>query len=241
MKAMDCIDYQVTMRDCDRFGRMRIGSWMAICQDASERILDDWGMAIAPMMNKGVLWVVGRSYYELESAPGCEEWVRVITWPEKTRGGMIPWQYRMETPAGEVLARASVIWVMIDAESRSMLSRRIPKLTYTAPEPPAEPVARAAGFAMPELSQTDYRTATYSETDINDHLTNTRYAEWMCDLLPLDWHAERIPRRLNIDYRAEIKPGERVCLRHTMEGNTLFCRAEGKFDLRMEFAARTPH
>jgi acyl-ACP thioesterase len=78
-------------------------------------------------------------------------------------------------------------------------------------------------------------------------MNNTEYLEWAMDLLTGDFHREHPLKAFTVCYLNESREGDRVTLRHGLEGTTLQVDAtrpdpnnEGKthrvFAVRAEFA-----
>ena len=56
------------------------------------------------------------------------------------------------------------------------------------------------------------RRVGYTDLDRNGHMNNTRYLEWMDDLLTADFHRENHPKEINICYHAEAREGQTLHL-----------------------------
>ena len=60
-----------------------------------------------------------------------------------------------------------------------------------------------------ELRVIDQRIMRYSDTDINGHVNNTRYADFACDALRMDrLSGDRFLAEMQIGYLAECRAGE---------------------------------
>ena len=75
----------------------------------------------------------------------------------------------------------------------------------------------------------------YRDTDLNGHMNNACYLDWLCELPGFDFHRSHELKSLCIDYKGETVPGERVALQWGLEDNVLYGCADGKFACRMEF------
>ena len=60
-----------------------------------------------------------------------------------------------------------------------------------------------------DLEDAGSRRIGYSETDINGHANNTRYADYACDTVHFEELAGRYVRELQITYSAECLAGRR--------------------------------
>ena len=63
----------------------------------------------------------------------------------------------------------------------------------------------------------------YSDTDINGHVNNTRYADFICDALELERLPEnRFLAEMQIGYLAECRPGEYIDIQQAGTGDSRF-------------------
>jgi acyl-ACP thioesterase len=66
------------------------------------------------------------------------------------------------------------------------------------------------------------RTVLFSDLDRNGHMNNTRYLEWMGDLLPAAFHKGHTPREFTVCYHSEAMEGEPLDIHYELkEGNLL--------------------
>ena len=112
---------------------------------------------------------------------------------------------------GKELFRSISLWVLMDLDTRSMV---LPgksgvivdgRLTGNELDLPRALISR-------DMTATSKRTVTYSCLDRTGHMTNTRYLDWVEDLLPSDFHSHHEPREFIICYHAEALEMQEVTL-----------------------------
>jgi acyl-ACP thioesterase len=59
---------------------------------------------------------------------------------------------------------------------------------------------------------TVYRTPVYSDIDMNRHMNNARYAEWVCDLFSTETFAKKALKKLQINYVSDGIEGHEIAL-----------------------------
>ncbi len=134
-------------------------------------------------LNRNLLWVVTRYFISIERMPCYEENIILETWPGPMRRILFPRYFRMRDAGGNILLRASSVWVLIDGSSRTMIS---PK-QYGLPEYEGhiegdEVPYNVPARAVPE-TRTEHFTVPYSYIDLNGHMNNTRYLDLCGDLI----------------------------------------------------------
>ena len=82
----------------------------------------------------------------------------------------------------------------------------------------------------------------YSDTDINGHVNNIRYADFACDTLDMDrLEQDRFLSQMQIGYLAECRPGDLLTLETGEQEDGVYVRGtdqEGKprFEAALGFA-----
>ena len=66
------------------------------------------------------------------------------------------------------------------------------------------------------------RSVGYTELDRNGHMNNTRYLDWVDDLLPSSFHQEHPVKGITLCYLAEAREGQQIHLSWSLqEGGVL--------------------
>ena len=113
---------------------------------------------------------------------------------------------------GNVLFRTMALWVLMDTENRGMI---LPGKSGVEVEGILQGGELPTPGALPAgaFSQCLYRTVGYAELDRNLHMNNTRYLDWVDDLLPSQFHKEHPATAITICYLAETLEGQELALR----------------------------
>jgi len=112
---------------------------------------------------------------------------------------------------GQELFRAISLWVLMDLDSRAMVlpgkSGVIVEGTLTGSE-----LALPHSLMPKDMTDQQTRTVTYSCLDRNGHMNNTRYLDWLDDLLPSSFHSDHTAREFIICYSNEAREGQQISL-----------------------------
>lgn len=127
---------------------------------------------------------------------------------------------------GNELFRSISLWVLMDSRTRAMVlpgkSGVLVEGTLTGTEisvPHAIATCPMEGFV-------NY-TVGYSLLDQNGHMNNTRYLDWVTDLLPSDFHEAHTIREFTLCYMNEAREGEEISVGYTLsDGPTLTVDAQ---------------
>lgn len=225
----------ILMRDCDMFRRLRPSAMLAMFQDCSEALTESWGVGLDAMLKIGVIWVAAKVECAVSRLPEHGETVTVRGWAGRNRSGICPFHYAVRDEAGGELAAGCAMWVLSDLATHSMMSGNIPRVALPTPEPEGTPLPRMAPIQPPKTFNQTRRRVLFSETDINGHLTNTRYMDWICDLAQPEFHRTHPMTGLRVNYRAETFPGEEITLDWELTDRRLWCASKGRFEAAILF------
>lgn len=176
------------------------------------------GLGTDATLNRNLLWVVTRYHIEINRLPRYEETVTLETWPGPLRRVLFPRYFRMKDADGNVLLRASSMWVLIDGAERKMINPAasgVPvmeglvvgdELPYNVPPRRLEPV-RTETFTVP-----------YSFLDLNGHMNNTRYFDVCGDMIADEIEGKPL-LSLSAEYQNEIHYRETVSVSIGQDGD----------------------
>lgn len=195
----------------DRYLRLKPSSLLYFAQEAAADhclLLEaDWDT----LNKKHLFWAVIRHKVQITRLPVQGEHITVETWPMPTTRVAYPRATAGYDSSGNELFRCISLWVLMDTESRSMV----------LPEKSGVEVIgalRGNELSVPKnllprsFRNHTFRDVTFSLLDRNGHMNNTRYLDWVDDLLPSAFHQLHFPREFTVCYLSEAREGQQLCL-----------------------------
>ncbi|MCD6234250.1 MAG: hypothetical protein J7K63_04335 [Candidatus Marinimicrobia bacterium] len=188
------------------------------------------GVGYEDMKKLGLFWVVTRFHIEIERMPVYDEGVEVITWPKvpenrkkKFAGAKDDFvfirDFLMNDTEGNCLVRATSSWVMLDFKQKRLQPAE--KFPIRMPENRGKHALAVIPRKIPEAEYPVlmYRKQVgYSDIDLNLHVNNTRYADWIMDVFSRDFLEKHTLKRLEINYLREVFWEDKIDLFKTESG-----------------------
>ena len=201
-------DYRLRWMDFDRYGRMQPAAILDIFQDMAIMHAEELGIGRAAMLEKGVVWVVVRTKVEVVRNPSYNTVVTVRTWPHSLSKFSFIRDFSMRDDEGNELVKATQEWVLMNFESRRFASA---KDAYHGPDDfddarAFESKPRKLADFEPEGEPALVVVPRYTDIDVNGHVNNAMYANYVADAL--NPGSEGALHTFQIDYRHEVVPGE---------------------------------
>lgn len=212
---------------CDRWGRMRPASLLEVLQEAAGDHAQALGVGRDRLESQDLFWAVVRQTVEIQRLPCMGETLVTETWPGPPSRTAFPRYLAGRTEKGEPLFRAVALWLFMNRHSRAMVLPEASGIHVPSLLRGGE-LTNPAGIASRDYPNVEKRTVRYSELDCNGHLSNTKYLNWMDDLLPSAFHRDNCLSRLHICYQNEALEGQEIALNWALEGNLL--SLEGRRD-----------
>ena len=209
---------QILTRDCDINGQWRIGSILESMQEAAGAHSFLLGCGRDELLKKKMVWILSRIELRMNRYPRIGETVTLSTYPMPTRICFFPRYIIFIDEHGETLGKAGTLWLLLDTQTRRMLppgdvGRLIPDNTdLTVPMKLPATVGQLQG----EEFVSEY-SPVYTDLDVNGHVNNARYADWLCNTLGIDMMRSNEPESVILNYNHEVRAGQRVLLRRVVK------------------------
>lgn len=239
MNMIHRIEFPVTTNDVDCFCRLKAASILNMLQDAAGSQCAGLHLSWEELAEKGLFWAVIRQRLQILRSVGPGETVTVETWPGITTRVAYPRSSIGYDSRGNEIFRAISLWVLVDLKSRTMVLPGKSGVELTGICRGCE-LPSPGSIGMEKLENLEFRTVRFSELDRNGHMSNTRYLDWMADLLSGEFHREHRLADVTVNYLSEAREGEQILLTHRLEDGTLHLQAAGPEGHRV-FAVRAQY
>ncbi|HVN57140.1 MAG TPA: acyl-ACP thioesterase domain-containing protein [Bacteroidales bacterium] len=167
------------------------------------------------LLKENRFWVLSRIAVKVIYWPSWGESIDVKTWPRGTDKLFALRDFEVTDSHGESVALGSSSWLVVDRTSRrvqrpdSVLSHFNEGFPVkSAISGNASKVGPVAGDAVHSQA---YRVAI-SDLDINLHVNNVKYLEWITDSYDLEFRQKHNPSFIEINYLAESRIGEEIII-----------------------------
>jgi acyl-ACP thioesterase len=199
-------EYKIQSSDVDMFRRLRISRLFNFMQEAAIHHTEQLGAGRSKTLDRGFLWVVTMQHAEIRRLPEYDETVKLVSWPGNTMHVMFPRYYTLLGENGDTLVSGSALWMLMDMNTRSMIFPDEEGISIEGTITGSEyPLPRALKPVETDR-ETDF-TVPFSFSDINGHLTNTRYFDLTEDLTSLSSNG-KVPVYVAAEYSGEARFGE---------------------------------
>ena len=211
MESVYTQNFHITDNCVDRFGKLKLSTLLYFAQEVAGRHFDRIAMTYEQLAEKGMFWAIIRQRVQITRLPKSGETIRVETWPMPNTRVAFPRHVAAYDEKGQELFRVISLWVLMDLETRAMVlpgksGIALPGTTQGNELPPP------SSLPAKNLLNHRNRTVCFSDLDRNGHMNNTKYLDWIADLLPSDFHAQHSPSAFTVCYLSEAREGQELTL-----------------------------
>lgn len=202
--------FQITSLLVNPLGKLGLFGTLNLLQETAWGHAEKFGFGMNAMESAGYYWVVTRQTLQMTEWPLHGENVNITTWLRPPEGAFVTREFLIKNEDGRTLGSCSTSWLALDRESKKILPianiRDWVDITseqstgITAEKVPAEGVFENVA---------KYRVRV-SDLDINQHVNNTKYSQWILDSIPYELHKVLLLKAYSVNFLAETHLGDEV-------------------------------
>ena len=217
-------DFALKSYHLDHRGRMPIWVIYHFLQESAEHNAVDLGFDTETLLQRGLTWVLSRLQLRVHAIPKGRQGLEAETWPSAIESRFAHRDFRLRLPGEETyFAVASSAWLMLDLKKMrpvTVSAHMAANMVLSRPRMVPEPFPPLEAIGDPELV-TEIRVRR-SDLDINDHVNNVHYVEWLAEAVPESLWRNTDVSELDVEYKRAVKFGDTVTVATYAAGDSTY-------------------
>ena len=211
-------------------------------QEVASNHAEELGFGVSWLLENQRTWMLSRLLVRMEQYPRVGDRIVVTTWPSGTERFYFLRDFLIQSVEGKLLGSAVSSWVYMNLETRRPVHPGSEEFSYD--------FSGSGERALPEnpgkiktadnMEKKTFFRVRYNDLDLNNHVNNIKYVEWLLESLDPEFRKTHFPAELSVNFLAEALYGHEVTV-HRGEGDGLFshlitnsddkpvCRAETRW------------
>lgn len=221
-------EYPVFSFLLDPLKRLSIPAAFGILGDAAGRDARRRGWGYDVLISRNQAWVLIRAMMQVSRQPVWGERIILRTWPKSIEGVVAFRDFQILDMTRNVLMAGSTAWTLMSLDNRKPV--RLIGKEYELGELSAYHAInqKPEKIAWPStLLAVHKTTAKFGQLDMNNHVNNSRYIEWVMNELPIEVLMEKRITEVEVNFISEVK--------HLDELQVLIPETFGKSDIYQGF------
>ncbi|MDE2184339.1 MAG: acyl-[acyl-carrier-protein] thioesterase [Alphaproteobacteria bacterium] len=228
--------YEVNTIVLDDRKRLGFVGLLNLLQDAAWIHARALGWGYEDLIRRGTIWVLARQKVLMDGRPLWGDTVTIRTWGRPASGAIAVREYEIAA-GGRKLGECTTSWLILDAATR-----RPHKFDHAA----FNQVCRTDGLLAIEarkitprddLKAVDSIRVRNSDLDVNGHVNNTRYAQWILDSMAPEELAALEIADYEVNFLAETRVGDTIVIERGEADGALQFQGRREADAKPAFAA----
>ena len=214
------IQHSVTSYECAADHLLKPASFMQYCQEAAETHASANNIGYEWSISNNLIWVEVQGDFEFVRRPEWKETINIRSNTGKASALQARRFVELSDKDGNVLARADLLWVLIDVNTRRPMPFKRINTHVNIPEECPALISTSLEIAteFTHTETTDF-LAPRRDVDFNGHINNSAYLIWALDTLPAEHTPEGAPACFHLTFRKECMLGAEVEVQHYRSGS----------------------
>lgn len=195
-----------------------LASLSSICnylQTAAGNHAESRGFGYEDMIRKQLIWVLTRLKVRMFRYPKWYENIKIETWLRHTDGLFAQRDFIIYGHNGEKIGVALSGWVAINIKTRRPQKQKdhetlIPALND---KHAYDGKLNKVELLDDDAEQTPYKPVLFSDLDVNYHVNNVKYIEWIINTYSIDFLKTNVVDEFEINYLKETLPTDEIAIR----------------------------
>ena len=205
--------FTVTSADTDMFGRLKLSVLANYLIQSAISSADKLGFGFNDLKNEKLFWVLHRLTIKIEKQLNIFDELEVETWPKTVEGLLYIRDFIVRDKNKNIVAKATSAWLAIDLIKKrpKIIGGEVIDIFHSLKHKNAIDELPIKLSEMKNGEVNEIQTSFF-DLDLNQHVTSTRYIDWIMDTFSVDFHSKNYVKNLSINYLLEVKPNEKIQL-----------------------------
>jgi acyl-ACP thioesterase len=218
-------NYKINSYQVDFQENIKPTNLMQLFQEAAGNHAQHLGAGYAALLEEKLFWALSRIRVEILKLPKWGDEIRIETWPCSLVGPFFRRDFIFYDRHDEVICRGVSGWLLLNAET--MRPQRADRLTLDLPFNEGKYALetfpeRLNGVADHAVFS---KKISYNEIDVNNHVNNTRYLDWVMDCFDSSFYKSHQLQSYSLEFLSEMHWGDEVELLSGQEGPAFHIQA----------------
>src|SRR6056297_2256311 len=206
--------YYIHSFDVDFSSKVSLSNVCNLFQESAWRHATEHNLGYHDLIKENKAWVLSSLKIHINQLPVWEDRVELMTWARNTDRLFAYRDFEIYKEGfDKPVVSATSAWLIVDIQTkRPQRMQRFSDLMPLLKDKHA--IANSTEKIPPVEEFQDYheKIPAYSDLDVNHHVNNVKYVEWILDLFSLEFQNSHQIKEFEINYRNEVGYNELVKL-----------------------------
>lgn len=204
--------FKVQFSETDFTFKLKLYALINKMQETSSLHAEKLGMGYDALEEYNLAWIISKYQIYMDSYPKWDDTITLETWPSGKDKIFAMRSFAIYNQNKEKIGSIASAYVLVDAKTGRL--QRTSALPIEYPAMPKEEMHEFLRLRIPK----DYpihkctRKVNYTDLDINMHMNNACYVQWIEDCFTLEQHKAKIIKDIQVNFISGATIGEEIDL-----------------------------
>lgn len=217
------INYHIKSFDVDMAKKLKISKLFHLFQEVAYQHASILNFGYQDLKEKNLFWVLARVNVKFHNFPVWNDDIKIKTWH---KGGQRLFAYRdfqIFKKSGERLIDATSSWLIVDVRAKRPVRIKNYLDNASAQKEKNALDKELNRINIPDkIKKVGTGSISYSDIDLNNHVNNAKYIEWMMDHIDIDILLNRSITNLSVNFLKETKFNDKLSIYQTRSKNIIY-------------------
>ena len=218
-------NFKITSYQVDFQERIKPTNLMQLFQEAAGNHAQNLGAGYAALVEEKLFWALSRIRVEIQHLPRWGEEIYIETWPCSLVGPFFRRDFIFYNQQNEEICKGVSGWLLLNSEN--MRPQRAERLTIDLPLNEGKLALGTFPDRLNGQAETPVfsKKILYNEIDVNNHVNNTRYLDWVMDCFDSAFYQSHRLTSFTLEFLGEMHWGDDVELLSGQNGSSFHIQA----------------
>lgn len=202
-------EYEVNSINININKRLGLYGMLGILQDVGAIHAEYMGVGMEAMIENNAFWVFTQQKLKMQRWPKWQDHVVVKTWPRKIHGLKAYRDYTIHV-GDELIGESVATFMVLDGKTRKPTQPKLSEeIINGIPDKELEIIPEKV-MVPSGLEYANTIMVRNSDLDMNNHVNNTKYAQWILDTIKLDYHRRFVVSEFDMNFISECRLGDEI-------------------------------
>ena len=203
--------FKVQFSETDFTLKLKLYALVNKMQETSSLHAEELGMGYEELEKHKLGWIISKYRIHMDTYPKWEDTITIETWPSAKEKLFAMRSFRIYNQDQEQIGSIYSAYVLINTETGR--PQRTTALPIELPVVISEGEQELIRFTIPkDPMSTCTRTVHYTDLDLNMHMNNACYVQWIEDSFPLEQHQTMKISDIQVNFISGATIGEEVVI-----------------------------
>lgn len=212
--------YTIHSYEVDLKGRITFPILCQFMQESAWNHAENLRVGFTHLREKNLIWVLTRQFIRMKTFPKWGDTIQVHTWPSGKDRLFHYRDFKILDEQASLIGMATSAWFAIDLITRN--PQRPDAHFHVKIEDDCERVLPDKLNRLRTIKSADGTTpihVKYKDLDVNEHVNNARYIEWILESFPYEFQKAHTLKEVEINYLTEALYDEILAVNYEKRGN----------------------